>query len=99
MRGMEQCFYFLVVAAFPLAGFAFGRLAVVGDVAFQAAQGGMPAKAFEVNFGVVMSSTQADGRVAQLVEILAGGIAFPEGVGLPIREACVAVGVQVSTAR
>ena len=40
----------------------------------------MPAKAFEVNFGVVMSSTQADGGVAQLVEIPVGGVAFPEGV-------------------
>jgi hypothetical protein len=29
----------------------------------------MSAKAFEVDFGVVMGGTQADGRVAQLVEI------------------------------
>src|SRR5436309_612592 len=58
----------------------------------------MPAKAFEVDFGVVMGSTQADSSVAQLVEIPVGGVAFPEGVGLPVREARIAVSVQISTA-
>ena len=33
------------LSAFPLARFAFGSLAVVGDIAFQAAQRAMPAKA------------------------------------------------------
>ncbi len=79
--------------------FAFGHLAVVGNVAFQAAQGAMSAKAFEVDFGVVMGSSQADGRVAQSVEIPVGGVAFPEGVGLSAGEACIAVGVQISPAR
>ena len=46
----------------------------------------MPAKTFEVDFGVVMSNAQADGGVAQLVETPVGGVVLPEGVGLPVRE-------------
>jgi len=65
-----------MLSAFSLASFPFGRLTVIGDVAFQAVRGGMPAKAFEIGFGVIMGSTQADRRVAELVEIPAGGIAF-----------------------
>lgn len=61
-----------MLATFPLTCFAFGGLAIVGDVAFQAAQGGMSAKAFEVDFGVVMDSTNADRRVAELMKIPVG---------------------------
>src|SRR6266487_5584155 len=88
-----------MLSPFPLACFPFGCLTVVGNIAFQAAQRGMPAKAFEVNFGIIMSSAQTDSRVAQLVEIPVGGIAFPERIGLPVGETCVAIGVQISTAR
>ena len=59
----------------------------------------MSAKAFEVNFGVIMGSAQADGGVAQLAEIPVGGVALPEGVGLAVREARVAVGGEISTPR
>ena len=59
----------------------------------------MSAKAFEVDFGVVMGNTQADGGVTELVEIPVGGVAFPEGVGLPLREACVAISSEISTSR
>ena len=59
----------------------------------------MPAEAFEVNFGVIMGCTQANGRVAQLVEIPVGSIAFPERVSLPVREACVAVGGKIGPSR
>src|SRR6266487_560562 len=88
-----------MLSTLPLTGFALGRLAVVGDVAFQAAQRGMPAEAFEVNFGVIMGSAQTDGGVAQLVEIPVGGIAFPERVGLAVRETSVAIGGEISTPR
>jgi hypothetical protein len=73
---MEQFFYFLALAAFPLAGFAFGRFAVVGDIAFQAAQGGMPAKALEIDLGVIMGGPHADGGMAKLMEIPAWRIFF-----------------------
>lgn len=59
----------------------------------------MPAKTLEINSGVIMGSMQAYGGAAQLVQIPVGGIALPERVGLPIREAGVAIGVQISTAR
>src|SRR5260370_37642355 len=79
--------------------FAFGSLAIIGDVAFQAAQGGMSAKAFEIGFGVIMGSAYADCRMAELVEIPVGGILFPERVGLPVRKAGVAVGGEISPSR
>src|SRR5438445_3447761 len=89
----------LARTSFPFTRLAFGGLTVVGNVAFQAAQRGMAAKAFEVNFGVIMGCTQANGRVAQLVEIPVGGIAFPERVSLPVGEARIAVGGEISTPR
>ena len=69
----------------------------MGNVAFLAAQPGMSAKAFEVNYGVIMGCTQTNCRVAQLVEIPVGGIAFPEGVSLPVGEARIAVRGEIST--
>ncbi len=79
--------------------FAFGGLTVVGDIAFQAAQRGKSTKAFEVDFSVVTGSTNADHRVAQLVEILVGCVALPERVGLSIRETCVAVASEIGSPR
>src|SRR6266550_2560218 len=87
------------LSTFPLTGFTFGRLTVVGDVAFQAAQGSMPAEAFEIDLGVVMGCTQTDGRVAQLVEIPVRGVPFPERVGLPVGETSIAIGGQMGTPR
>src|SRR5512135_756936 len=91
--------FLLTRTSFPLTRLAFGGLTVVGNVAFQAAQRGMSAKAFEVNFGVIMGCTQANGCMAQLVEIPVGGIAFPEGVSLPVGEARIAIGGEISTPR
>jgi len=54
---------------------------------------------FEVNFGIIMSSAQADRRVTQLMEIPVRGITFPEGVDLPVGETRGAIGVQISTSR
>src|SRR5437868_12810469 len=88
-----------MLSTFPFTRFAFGCLAVIGDVAFQATQGGMPAKAFEIGFRVIMGSTDADRCVAELVEIPVRSIPFPERVGLPIREACVAIGGEICTPR
>src|SRR5258708_2599795 len=59
----------------------------------------MHAKAFEVGFSVIMGSTQADRRVAELVEIPVGGIAFPERISLPVREACVVIGGKIRSPR
>src|SRR5436190_23907111 len=59
----------------------------------------MSAKAFEIGFGVIMGSACADRRVAELVEIPVRSIAFPERVGLPVREACITVGSEISTPR
>lgn len=52
--------FFLAVAAFPLAGFAFGRVAVVSDRAFEAAEGSVAAKALEIDFRVIVCSLDAD---------------------------------------
>lgn len=82
-----------MLSPFPLTCFALGCLPVVGDVAFQAPQGGMPAKAFQVHLGVVMSCTQTDGCMAELVEIPVRGIAFPERINLSVRETRVAISV------
>src|SRR5450755_4052505 len=59
----------------------------------------MSAKAFKIGFGVIMGSANANRRVTKLMEIPIGSIAFPERVGLPIREARVAVGGEISPPR
>ena len=59
----------------------------------------MSAKAFEVGFGVIMGSANADRRMAKLMEIPVRGIPFPERVGLPVREARIAIGGEISTPR
>ena len=90
---------FLPLTTFPRARFTLGCFAVVGDIAFQAAQGRVPTKSLEIHFGVVMRRPDTDGRVAELVKIPLRSILFPQRVGLVIRETCVAVRGQVSAPR
>jgi len=59
----------------------------------------MSAKAFEVGFGVIMGSADADRRVTELMEIPVMSIPFPERVDLPVREARVALGSEISTTK
>ena len=55
----------------------------------------MPTKTLEIDFGIIMSGPDADGCVAQLVQIPPGSILFPQRVGLTIGQASVPVCRQV----
>src|SRR5260370_39392065 len=59
----------------------------------------MPTKALEIDFGVIVGRSHANRGMAQLVQIPARRILFPEGVSLAIREARIAIRRQVSTPR
>ncbi len=76
-----------------------GRLVVVRDVDLQAAQRVVPAEAIEFDLGVSFRRASGDGRVPQLVQILARCVPLPERVGLAIGEAGIALRCQVGVAR
>src|SRR5260370_507855 len=59
----------------------------------------MPTKALEINFRILMGGPDADGCVAQLVQIPPRSIVFPQRVGLAIREASIPIRRQVGAPR
>src|SRR5258708_2798797 len=59
----------------------------------------MPTKALEINLRILMGGPDADGCVAQLVQIPPRCIVFPQRVGLAIREASIPIRRQVGAPR
>src|SRR6266446_10396275 len=59
----------------------------------------MPTKAFEIDFRILMGGPDADGCVAQLVQIPPRSIVFPQRVGLAIRETSIPIRRQVGAPR
>src|SRR5215469_18296867 len=55
----------------------------------------MAAEAFEIDLCILVGSTNADGRMTELVEIPVRRILLPEGIRLAIGEAGIAVGCQI----
>jgi hypothetical protein len=55
-------------------------------------------EAFQFDLVVAVGGPRADGGVAQLVKVPAGRVPLPERIGLPIRQACMAIGGQISSA-
>src|SRR5712692_9479995 len=87
------------VSTFPLTRFAFRRFAIVSNITLQAAERLMAAKPLEIDFGITMSGADTDRRMPELVEIPVGRILFPECIGLPVREACIAISREVGRPR
>src|SRR5260370_21631708 len=51
----------------------------------------MPTKSLEIDFRILMGGPDADGCVAQLVQIPPRSIVFPQRVGLAIRETSIPI--------
>ena len=59
----------------------------------------MPTKLLEIDFGIAIGSADTDRRMPKLVKIPVGRILLPEGISLPLREACIAISREISVAR
>ncbi len=59
----------------------------------------MAAKPFEIDFGIAIGGADTDCRMPELVKIPVGRIVFPERIGLPVREACIAISREIGVAR